>query len=500
MMWDVAEHVVDRHTALAALAGLPERYLEVMAWRPGTVCHPTKPPSSWAARRAPTTYCCTGRAAGWARPCKAGRKALERIGHAPAVGSPRKRDDAVPDSRVSPAPPPQGGLMSHRPRSPHQEADPTDRMSAQLKPVELDQLTDEIYQRHRSDDLARMLRSPRVPDHSRRFSMSQRRLLVLIAGTSVAGLAAAAAVLVRRLITADPAPIGAAATRPASSAPGITLNARDVLLASATRAQRQPASTPGKYWYTRERTSERIIVPRGEPGSAKTGKPAPLPFNAFATHTQDSWNALDKGDITRTVTNQDVKVTFASAEDEAKWKAAGSQPLWPQKPSTNNDDDMPYKFTLGSQEITFSQLENLPTQPEKLEAALWQAYESESDENWEGGSKPKFEDYLWSDVAHSLLSAPTTPQTRAAFLRVLAQQPGITSLGDATDALGRTGTALAMQSSDPSDGGEYRLVISKNAAELIASEYRAKGDAEPRLRVTYENMSWVDELGERPQD
>ncbi|MEV4114762.1 sigma factor [Nonomuraea sp. NPDC049695] len=92
-----------------------------------------------------------------------------------------------------------------------------------------------------------------------------------------------------------------------------------------------------------------------------------------------------------------------------------------------------------------------------------------------------------------------SPGTRAALFRLLAGQPAIKSIGDVTDSLGRPGTALALTTADRGDGaGESRLVVDRGTAELLCYEFRPQGKSEPALRVTYEDMGWVDGLGERP--
>src|SRR5690606_1410088 len=94
----------------------------------------------------------------------------------------------------------------------------------------------------------------------------------------------------------------------------------------------------------------------------------------------------------------------------------------------------------------------------------------------------EFDLYLWQTTV-DLMTAPTTPGTRAAVFRVLADQPGIVSEGEVEDAAGRTGVGLAVKSDD---GYRFRLVVAEDTAELL--EYTVS-----------EQGGWTDELGKRPR-
>ncbi|MFI6790998.1 CU044_5270 family protein [Nonomuraea sp. NPDC050383] len=359
------------------------------------------------------------------------------------------------------------------------------------------------------EQLARALRTladrePATPapvsDLVRRGRRARRTRAVVgaIAGT---GLAAAAVV-----VALGAGGVGPAAT-PSSTAPvasgprsgdgsppprlpgSRSLDARSVLLAAAETAAREPA-TSGHYWYTRQRISQpvrRLPKDIGKPGRQE------IPFSATVASTQDSWYASDKGAPSRTVTGQNPKAAFASPEDEAKWRRLGSPALVEEKPSTN-DYDMALFFQIGTHRFTVRQLLELPAEKDSLESRLRRLYDEEPPDEW-SPAKPEFTDYVWS-TAQDLLAGPISPGTRSALYRVLAEQPAIRSLGGVTDAQGRTGTALARTVAGEGEG-ESRLIVDDDTAELLSFEFRSRGESSPAMQVTYEDMGWVDSLGER---
>ncbi|RJL35378.1 CU044_5270 family protein [Bailinhaonella thermotolerans] len=375
----------------------------------------------------------------------------------------------------------------------------SDELFAALRPAGLDELTAEAYGRRREGDLARALASPRGAAEGRRDPLPARpawRLRLAVAGTAAAGLAAAAVVVPGAVGTgADPVPGGSgrAAATPAAPPRSVRLDARSVLLASATAAERASEET-GAYWYRRERTFERIRFP-----GAGTGKPArrqELPYRAYAAHTQESWFARDGGARSRTVTGQDVKVTFASEADEAAWRKAGSPELWRAERSVN-DYDMALKWLIGAHRMTMADLRALPRDEAGLEAELRRLHAAEKPADWD--EVPDFPSYVWS-TAQDLLAGPIRPATKAALYRVLARQDGIRAREHVRDPLGRTGVAVET-TWDGEDGRRpARLIVDPGSGELLAFESRVSRTGEADLRVAYADSGWSDSLGEPPGD
>ncbi|MEV6032982.1 CU044_5270 family protein [Nonomuraea sp. NPDC052116] len=382
----------------------------------------------------------------------------------------------------------------------------TDRIFAELKPDGLDELAEDGYRRRRSDDLARAFATPRVRRRS-------RWPLLMVASAAAAGLAAATVVVASGETPAPKTPSPAVAAKP--------LTARSFLLAAASTAMREPAES-GRYWYLRERTFAKVHnVPgdyeaklnallkaqkdkeaglKGAPErlaaakkefdrkvvELKTNGVAELPYTAFSADTRETWRPMKAGETGRSVSNQDVEVTFGSPQDEADWRAAGSPELAEKKPKTY-DDATERILSIDNPSLNLRNLDDLPTGEDALRRRLddlWKRSPNSADIGKAG--------YLWQ-TAVDLMTAPLKPGTRSALFRVLADQPSVTLEGKTSDALGRTGVALSTPTARELT---VRLVVDEQSAELLQYELSEKGKL--LLRVALEDMGWSDELGRRP--
>ncbi|MGW4957911.1 CU044_5270 family protein [Nonomuraea sp. NPDC004186] len=382
----------------------------------------------------------------------------------------------------------------------------TDRIFTELKPDGLDELAEDGYRRRRSADLARAFATPRVRRRS-------RWPLLLVASAAAAGLAAATVVVASGGTPAPKTPSPAVAAKP--------LTARSFLLAAASTAMREPAES-GRYWYLRERTFAKVHnVPgdyeaklnallkaqkdkeaglKGAPErlaaakkefdrkvvELKTNGVAELPYTAFSADTRETWRPMKAGETGRSVSNQDVEVTFGSPQDEAGWRAAGSPELAEKKPRTY-DDATERILSIDNPSLNLRNLADLPTDEDALRRRLddlWKRSPNSADIGKAG--------YLWQ-TAVDLMTAPLKPGTRSALFRVLADQPSVTLEGKTSDALGRTGVALSTPTARELT---VRLVVDEQSAELLQYELSEKGKL--LLRVALEDMGWSDELGRRP--
>jgi hypothetical protein len=301
--------------------------------------------------------------------------------------------------------------------------------------------------------------------------------------------------------------------RQQTPARGPAESARSFLLASAVRAARAPATT-GTYWYIRERDVEPSIPLTRTRAATKAGQLANerkifVPGITF-TATEESWMGQDRA---RTIVNENLSFSFASAAVKARWRAMGSPPLetpagTSTKPSTSNYD-MTFRYGPGAG-LTMAGIERLPGTAAGLGAALRRMWNSIPDSGGTdtrpdkaailGLPHPTFADYVfgWAD---SLLSGPTTPATKAAAYRLLAQQPGIRIIRSVTDPLGRTGVAIT--NDGPGYGGRAYMIIDPRTAQELAyttepvhansAMSTARGGVE-----TYEAMGWTNHLGVPP--
>ncbi|MFB9877296.1 CU044_5270 family protein [Planobispora siamensis] len=409
----------------------------------------------------------------------------------------------------------------------------SERTFALLKPGQLDELAEETYRRRRSADLARAFEALPAPARVRRVPERGRRPLVLAAGAAAAGLAAAVIIIPGQLNGApggrEPGP-GVSAGDPRSGG-ARPIDAHSILLAAAESAAREPAGS-GRYWYTRQRVFQRVdnaesdymvaikalAAEREEKLKELKGKPdelaaaereferkvgelkrkigepksAALSYTAFLTQTDESWRPRQKGATGRSVSGQDEKITFASSGDEAKWRQAGAPDLGGSGPRSY-DDATERVLSIDNPGLNMRNVGDLPTDREELERKLRQFHKARP-----GGAQGDFAVYLWQ-TGVDLLSAPITPGTKAALFQVMADQPGMTSPGQVTDATGRAGAALtATGSGDDGERIEYRLIVDPDSAELLQYEVGEAGTSAPLLRVTLQEAGWVDRLGDRP--
>jgi hypothetical protein len=412
------------------------------------------------------------------------------------------------------------------------ENDAVNELIATLRP---DALTEDAYRRRRSADLARAIDSPRTRHNPRRSAMSQRRPLLLIAGTAAAGLAAAVIVVPHLSSGNSPRPdssgrlaIGTSTPKTTASSTGVrTVNVRTVLLAAATVAAKEPVDA-GRFWYSRVHTSQLVRVApkeymtkiraliaeqeartkelKGRPAELKAYtkdwnkrvtelKMARLPYIATRAETTETWRSLKHG-TGREVRDQDVRIAFATPEDEAKWKRAGS-------PALSGDDRPRTKegapegiVSIDNPSLTWSNVSKLPTDKEGLKARLKSLYAQSPD-------KGKGLAAYMSATGWDLLTAPITPGTRAALYQVLADTAsGLTSHAGVADGLGRTGVSLETTGPDDYDRPgriTYRLIFDDRTAKVLELDVIEAGTSTPLLRQTFETTGYVDKPGDLPQ-
>lgn len=364
------------------------------------------------------------------------------------------------------------------------------KLVADLQPSMLDRLADDAYARHRRDDLARAAHESPGLNAGRRWSGWS----LLTGGVAVT----AAAAVTAAVLAGTPA-----AHRQQTPAQGSAQNARSFLLASAVTAASAPATT-GTYWYTRERDVEPTSPhPRGR-AATKAGQLARerklfLPGITF-TATEESWMGQDRA---RTIVDENLSFSFASAAVKARWQAMGSPPLatadgTSTRPATSNYD-MTLRYGPGAG-LTMAGVERLPTTAAGLGAILRRMWNSIPDKAAEVGlPHPTFADFVFESVS-SLLTGPATPGTKAATYRLLAQQPGITIIPSVTDPLGRMGVAIAYGQGH--GARNYMIIDPRTAQELAYTTQPVRANSTISTAAggveTYEAMGWTNELGVRP--
>ena len=363
------------------------------------------------------------------------------------------------------------------------------RLVTDLRPAQLDELADDSYARRRDHDLARTATRP-----SPRPSPARRRRLVagygrpsrylLPSGIAVTAAAAAAAALVISGV------VPAGHPRPVAS----TADAQHFLKASGAIAAQVPATT-GTYWYLKQRSFEPSLTAEQKS------------YGAIVATTSETWY----GQIhDRETGNEDVRVSFASAADEARWEAAGSpalstdgQPFGSTKARTDYFLKIFFPIPGDFQALTLHQMQRLPATVTGLRALILRLWNGPDETYLKQGTRasarPTYNKFLasWAEV---ILAGPTAPGTRAAIYQILAGQPGLNIIRPVTDPLGRTGVAVT---ETISRGESYYLVIDPQTAQLLAiTTHPVRADsvistAQGGVTV-FEETGWTGKIGVPP--
>jgi hypothetical protein len=373
----------------------------------------------------------------------------------------------------------------------------TDEMQlvTDLEPATLTTMAEDGYVRRRDHDLARILAIAGAPA---RPTTRRRRVTSLTAGLTATAAAAAAVAVV---LAQTPAPHPGTHPRTGKPAVAAPVAARAFLLTRAVQAAHTPAVSD-TYWYIRTRDYTTTVAKPKEPTIPPGSTPAKkkiLPkqrddFGARLAYSEDSWMGRD---LARTITNEDVAVTFASPAGEAAWKAAGSPPLLTaygtSRQPVTSDYHMSFHWGLGSAQFTWDDLRHLRTAGQ-LDAALRRMWDRERDKFGQFGST-SYSEYVFEWTAQ-LLTAPVQPAIRGAIYQLLAAQPGIINVGTVMVPDGRSGTGLAV-----SGGAGDFLIIDPGTAQAIAWGTGTLHQGEtitpasvPSLEE-YETMGWTSQLG-----
>ena len=246
-----------------------------------------------------------------------------------------------------------------------------------------------------------------VPGRVRRFRLPRMGI-----GLAVAGVTAAAIVAGTTFVAGSgaKAPVaaggGGAAASQSGGAATSQPSARQILLAAATTAAARPAGS-GTYWYVRTSGSEpglhyseeRWIRPDGE---------------AWVLGVKSGGKLLKYSDQL-----PHGATPFTLAGDP--WAFAEVQAL---PPMTVTKVPPPYAWQAG--DVTFRQLQHLPTSPADLKA--WLVAFNRNYDNLNGTFYPQSE-ILYDSLADLIVKFPAPPRVRAAAFRVIASLPNVKSLG-----------------------------------------------------------------------
>jgi len=162
--------------------------------------------------------------------------------------------------------------------------------------------------------------------------------------------------------------------------------------------------------------------------------------------------------------------------DEKAWRQTGKPSSWEvdadggtvtlssKKRPWAHDGPREPAVHVGRAVLTPDELDDLPTDPAKLETFLL-------DPKIQGEvlTGQKADGRLFDAAATLLTEAPASPKLRAALYRVLADIASVRTTEEVTDPLGRTGTAVGVTRTAPDMGAyEDRLIIDEATGTLLA--------------------------------
>ncbi|MCO6007613.1 CU044_5270 family protein [Actinoallomurus purpureus] len=397
-----------------------------------------------------------------------------------------------------------------------------DSMINALKPAVVDELAGAAYERRPDTSLVRARAGTATV--RRGLAPGRRPVRRLAFATGATAVVAATAVLATGVLSGGHD--GGTAGNGATGQPG-AINTRTFLLASAETAAKQPA-THGTCWYSRTRTWDDHLVPLEQPSphdsptpqnspvprNSPTPRNSPVPqskhqipqvkpqtFQARGASSDESWACTVPGGTGMRFRSRlplNVQVTFPTKKDEAAWRAAGSAPLnvngftTASKPRTTTYHDGSHSVNpdIGRHEIEWKTIPKLPTTKSGLEGYLQRLWQEDTK------GRADFGKYVFVS-ASDLLRTPTTPGTRAALYRILADSPSVRVTGRITDREGRSGVAI---SAHVTDGVDTRLVVDPVTAQLLDYEVPGTGTRKnsPDEYIAYENQGWVNKIGAVP--
>jgi hypothetical protein len=296
------------------------------------------------------------------------------------------------------------------------------------------------------EELAAIMRSARSPARPRTSRPTSRRPARLIAAIAVAA-AAVVAITVRL-------PGGEIGAAPAA--------AEALESAAAVASAEATPSGSGRFTYYRL-----IQTTTGSAG----GNSDRTAFAWTIPSTVEQWVAPDGSGRVRTIAGEPE---FAEPTDETAWRHAGSPSLGP-KPGTVTDrraepgelNGIPYEGQLPP-------VRGLPADADELLSIF-------REEHGESSASVPQEAKLFEYAASVLLSTGTRPELRAALFELVARIDGVEYDGQVRDPLGRTGTAVSMETDYSGAPERHTLIFDSKSSFPLA--YMITPTAQPNHLV-----------------
>ncbi|MGO4417825.1 CU044_5270 family protein, partial [Streptomyces sp. MCAF7] len=249
-------------------------------------------------------------------------------------------------------------------------------------------------------------------------------------------------------------------------------NGRLALLNVASRVDSK--ADEGTYWQTTTRSGWVGIV-------AQSG----ATFAVVSSGTSQFSYGVRPGTQSLWVSGIDDTTEPRTERDTARWRAAGSpqdmtlaesgsggklglrmESGSEKRPTVTRINQGDKIAALGARNVTYEELRKLPGDTAKLKQALAELYEEDR-----GSEIPGRTEWMWQQAAN-LINLPVKPEVRAAAYRVIADLPGIRSLGEVTDQLGRKGVGFALPAIElPGYGtGRSELIVDPATGALLSDQ------------------------------
>jgi hypothetical protein len=143
------------------------------------------------------------------------------------------------------------------------------------------------------------------------------------------------------------------------------------------------------------------------------------------------------------------------------------------------------RFDVEGRDLTITELARLPADPAALRAFLLAPYPA----SYQQSHPVQLVQRLFGEAA-DLTAAPVQPAVRAAVYRLLAGLPGIEVLGPVRDAIGRTGTALAI----PDGQVLHELIIDPRTGAVLDTQDVTRAHGQTTI-ISYDAIlvsGWTD--------
>ncbi|HJP79636.1 MAG TPA: CU044_5270 family protein [Pseudonocardiaceae bacterium] len=308
----------------------------------------------------------------------------------------------------------------------------------------------------RHQDLAELLATrPAI-----RPASTRRRLLVPLVGVAAAAAVAIGAVAV-----------GLGQNRGAHTTNSAGPNGHLVLESMANSVENQAAD--GAYWQFETQDQSLFLIPGNPPYVvAQTG--------------QNDWSiGVRPGEQSLLVSGLNQKRGPWSPEDTRRWMLAGSPatvlahvgagkdklaqrqvPIGGAAPRVDHTNSGGKIAAVGPHNVSYADLRQLPSDQDQLAQTLAKYYAQDG-----GESNTDQPDWMFEQVS-GLISLPISSSVRASAYRILANLPGITSLGTVTDPLGRAGVAVALPPRQSGDLGQQQdqLIVDPRTSTILSSQ------------------------------